>query len=246
MTEEHDSKALVSAPVQSLHPLVEAVLQRDASVEDLRAFLELQREYEAGEAKKAFDVAMVGLKRELPHVVEHNREASFSGRGGNVSYSYADLASVVSAVVDILTDHGFSHAWHPSTTQQSVTVRTVLSHQAGHSISVELTSPIDNRGSKSAPQAILATITSLQRYGLLSILGLATADMREPHGAEQAEPAPESVDEGRNLRAAAAIRKAKGSVADWERRLGRATAHWTAADLAEIRSALGLLRADVR
>jgi hypothetical protein len=69
----------------------------------------------------------------------------------------------------------------------------------------------------------------------LALLGIATADMRDPTPRE--EP-PDTVDPSKNMGAAAALRKAGRTVADVEARLGRGVKEWTRADRDRIRAML--------
>jgi hypothetical protein len=53
-----------------------------------------------------------------------------------------------------------------------------------------MTAPIDTSGSKSPAQGVASTITLLQRYTALSLLGIATADMKDADGEPEAEARP--------------------------------------------------------
>jgi hypothetical protein len=81
---------------------------------------------------------------------------------------------------------------------------------------------------------VASTITLLSRYSALSLLGIATADMREDRDAEPEDP--EAVDQARNLRAAAAIRARGILVEEAEAQVGSVSQDWTAADLATLRA----------
>ena len=67
-------------------------------------------------------------------------------------------------------------SWSTGQTDGSVTVTCHITHEAGHRESVTLSGPPDDSGKKNKIQQVGSTVTYLQRYTLLSSLGLATAD----------------------------------------------------------------------
>lgn len=227
----------IAAPGQRMHPLVHAAVQGGAlDPATLRELLAVQREYEAGEAKKAFTRAKAALKRDLPSVVAKDATVDYTSAKGRTYYKHASLAGVMDAITEPLTAHGFALSWEPSIGERVVRVTCRLTHAEGHHEECSLEAPADNSGNKSPAQAIASTITLLQRYTALALLGIATADMPEPTGEERAAgPGPDYVDAGRNLRAAAAIEKAGRSRAAAEEHVGRPVSQWTAADLAVLR-----------
>lgn len=222
------------APVERMHPLVELAM-RGGQVDPamLRELLAVQREYEAGEARKAFTAALIRLKAEMPAVIERDKTVDFTAKstGMRTHYTHASLAAALEAVTPHLTAHGFALAWTPSTDKGQVSVTCRLTHSGGHSEETTITAPVDTSGSKSAAQGTASTITLLQRYTALSLLGIATADMTEPRPAE-----PQGVDTRANLRAVAGLQKFGKSKAEAEAHVGRPVAEWTAADLDTLRA----------
>jgi hypothetical protein len=221
--------ALERLPSERMHPLVQAAMaQGQMDPATLRELLALQREWQAGEARRAYTVALVGLKRDLPSVIRRDQLVSFGGGKGQVAYRHTSLAAAVDAITPHLQAHGFAHSWHPSTPSRGeVAVTCRLTHAAGHSEEVTLTSAPDSSGSKSPGQSIASTITLLSRYALLALLGVATADM--PEDGDQA------VDAGRNLRAVAALREAGIPLDQAESAAGAPVSEWTTAHLDLVR-----------
>jgi hypothetical protein len=231
MSDSHD-KALAVVERENgarMHPLVQAAIAAGPDPATLRELLAVQREWEAGEAKRAFTRAMVELKRDLPTVLARDQVVDYQSSKGRTYYKHTSLAAAVGAVIEPLTQHGFSHSWTPDTKDRGVSVKCTLTHAEGHSESTTLSAPPDNSGHKNPAQAIASTITLLQRYSLLALLGIATADMKDPTG--QQEPAPKQVDQKCNLRAAARLRYYDRTREQAEEFLGRPVAEWTAEDL---------------
>jgi hypothetical protein len=235
---EPKHSVIVTAPhaeVQRLHPMVQQALASGPDPATLRELLAVQREWEQGEAKKQFTRALVQLKRDLPTVIHRDAKVDFTSQKGRTQYSHASLAAAVEAVTGPLTMHGFSVSWTPATTERLVTVTCRLTHADGHSEETTISAPPDNSGNKSPAQAVASTITLLQRYTLLSLLGIATADMTDPQPREQQAPNPGRIDADRNLRAAAALKKYGKSREEAEHYLDKKVSEWTAEDLDDLR-----------
>ena len=239
MSDSHE-KAITLVERQEaerMHPLVRAAMAVKDGLDPatLRELLAVQREWEAGEAKRAYDRAMVELKRDLPSVLNRDQLVDYAKKDGTArtTYRHTSLAAAVDAVIDPLTNHGFSHSWTPSTADRDVIVVTKLTHVEGHHEECTLSAPPDTTGHKNAAQAKASTITLLSRYGLLSLLGIATADMREPTG--QPDGATDAVDQARNLKAAAALGNYGKTRDEAEQYLEKELKDWTVADLTVLR-----------
>ncbi len=237
MSDEHKAIAVIErGDSRAMSPVVSMgmeMMRVNPNPETLRELLAVQKDWEANEARKAFAAALVALKRDLPTVIARDKTVAFEARGGKTSYTHASLAGVMDAITGALTQHGFSLAWKPSTTSAGVSVTCRLTHAAGHFEEGALTAPSDTSGSKSPAQAIASTITLLQRYTALSLLGIATADMKDPEGDK--EPEPDAVDSARNLKAVGwLVNKGRTRIAA-EEFLARSVADWTSADLDKLR-----------
>lgn len=222
-----------------LHPMVRAAMNAPGGPDPvmLEKLMDLQERWEATEARKAFTTAMTGLKRDLPRVIHHDQEVDFKSKktGTRTHYTHTSLARVVTEVVDVLTEHGFSHSWIPQTSGRDVVVTCRLTHTDGHSEETSLSAPLDTTGNKSPAQGVASTITLLQRYSLLSLLGIATADMKEPTGEGHA-PDPGAVDPARTMKALGWLKRQGIAKADAEAELGKRAEAWTNADLEDLKA----------
>ena len=200
----------------------------------MREMLALQREWEAGEAKRAYTAALVGLHRALPRAIGHDKKVSFDD-GKTIAYTHASLAKVFEEVVPILNEHGFTHSFQPGNDDRGVTVTCRLTHQDGHSEESTLRAPPDKSGSKSTAQAVVSTVTLLKRHCLLSMLGIATKDMSEPTG-EPEGPDPNAVNPQRTMAALSWLKRLGIAKADAEAELGKRAEAWTNGDLEDLKS----------
>jgi hypothetical protein len=170
MSKETEVKELVRQD-NSPAEMIRMAVAGGADLEKLSKLLDLQERWEANEARKAFQVAMAAFKSNPPNIGK-DKKVSF----GNTRYSHASLYNVVEKITTELSKHGLSASWVTHQNGQiGVTCR--ITHVLGHSQETMLQAPADTSGSKNAIQAIGSTISYLQRYSLLAVLGLAAHDM---------------------------------------------------------------------
>lgn len=91
---------------------------------------------------------------------------------GSYSYTYADLADTLKAVRPILATHGLAVYQSVGGDASNVTVRTVIIHTSGQTITSD---PITLTSGRT-PQATGSAVTYARRYSLLATLGMATED----------------------------------------------------------------------
>jgi hypothetical protein len=145
-------------------------------VQDMKDMLALQKEYEANEALKQFNLALAEFKSEDILITKDAKVKYETDRSGVTEYNHATLGSIVGIAVPFLSKHGFSHRWKTSQGDGGITVTFILTHQAGHSEETSLFASPDNSGGKNAIQAIASTVTYLERYTFLAGTGLAVVD----------------------------------------------------------------------
>lgn len=167
---------------------------------------------EVGEkARLAFVQALRSAKTEFPTVI---KTAEAGGR-----YRYADIHAIAALIDPILDRHKLSYRYVTDNDRAdgSVKVTCILTHDDGWSEHASLVSPPDTSGGKQPIQALGSAVTYLQRYTLVSLLGLAIA--RDDDGAatsKRISPSQvkqlEKLCEGRNPNALLARYK----IAGWE------------------------------
>lgn len=161
--------------------LLQIAVSQGADLDKLDKLMQLQERWEANEARKAYVAAMAAFKAE-PIVVGKSKTVDFTSAKGRTHYKHATLADVVDAAVTGMGKHGLSHRWDVRQEGGRVSVTCIVTHQRGHSESTTLTSSPDDSGNKNQIQQVGSAITYLQRYTLMSALGLAASDMPEDDG----------------------------------------------------------------
>lgn len=154
--------------------LLTLAVEKGASVEHLERLMEMQLKWEANEARKAFVEAMAAFKAEAPQI--EKIKAGYDNR-----YFYAPLDSITKAISPIMAKHGLAFSWVTEQGEQ-ITVHCDITHIQGHSQRVSLSGSPDTSGSKNSIQSIGSAVSYLQRYTLLSALGLATSDQDNDGG----------------------------------------------------------------
>jgi len=155
-------QALAITPMDMLNRAVSS----GADLDMIEKLMNLQERWEAGNARKAFEKALAAAGGELPIVI---RNAT-----GHNDKKYADFSAIAKAIDPVLSRHGLYYRFKTLQTEKTITVTCVLFGH-GHSEETALTAGADTSGNKNAIQAIGSTLTYLQRYSLVQMLGLAAA-----------------------------------------------------------------------
>lgn len=163
---------IAQAPTPA-HMLATAV-EQGADLDKLEKLMALQERWEANEARKAFDAAMSAFKADPPELIK-NRHVKFKTRDGDVTeYDHATLDHITSEIGKKMAPHGLGFRWDVEQMEGGrIRVTCIVTHAQGHSIRVPLEGSPDQSGKKNAIQQTGSTITYLQRYTLLSAVGLA-------------------------------------------------------------------------
>lgn len=169
------------------------LLTRGITPDQLDKFLDVQKKYEAEQARREYVRAMAAFKAEpLERITKKKRvtlklRAKVAGDSAPppIVWKQETLAQVVNIVIPALARHGFSHSWVPSQDRNNnniIGVRCVMTHELGHSEGIELFGLPDDSGQKNSLQQVRSTITYLQRATLLLITGLAAEDGSDDDG----------------------------------------------------------------
>jgi len=152
--------------------MIQTALDKGVSPAELTALYQLYERDQAAQSRKAYNRAVAAFKADPP-VIHKDKNVAF----GNTNYNHATLDHIVATVTPALHDHGLSHRWDINQDDSGIIkVACVLSHEDGHFERVEMAGPPDASGSKNDIQKAGSTVTYLQRYTLMAILGLAATE----------------------------------------------------------------------
>ena len=161
--------------VESPQNLISLALEQKADITTLERLMDLQERWEKNQAKKLFLDAFANFQSELPEIKKNKNVDYPSKSGGRVKYNYSPLPDIVKQIKQPLKDNGFSFRWEFEENGK-IKCRCILSHIGGHSESSTMEAEKDTTGNKNDIQSIGSTRTYLQRYTLIGVLGLSTAE----------------------------------------------------------------------
>ena len=165
--------------------MLSVAVNRGMDAKTISDLMALQERWEAGEAKKAFNVAFSAFKAEAVRVIK-NRTVD---QGPLKDKKYAELFAVVNAVTPALSQHGLSASWSITKDEKDwIEVTCSLKHVLGHSESVSMGGPPDAGGAKSAIQSRASTVSYLERYTLKAICGISEQDDDNDGGGSKGMP----------------------------------------------------------
>ena len=165
----------VSEPTTPAH-LLELAVSNNLDVEKLEKLMQLQRSWEADQARKAFFEALNEFQANAPEIRKGKSVAFETKTGGKTEYKYAPLADVVRQIKDTCRECGLSYRWEIQDTKDEIKVTCLVTHTAGHTERTTMTASPDTSGSKNSIQARGSAIEYLKRYTLIGALGLSTSD----------------------------------------------------------------------
>lgn len=161
-------------PVGSRQGLIELMIDKGATAEQMALLLETQLRWEANEARKAFISALEQFKRNPPEILKTKAVSYLNKDGSTTNYKHAELDKANELIATALLKVGITHTWRTSEAGGRIVVTCVLRHSLGHAEDgATLSGPGDNSGGKNGIQAIGSTQTYLERYTLLASVGLA-------------------------------------------------------------------------
>lgn len=153
-------------PINSPDNLLALAVEKGADIAQLERLMDLKERYDAGIARKSFYIAMSEFQANSPSIVKKKL-----GHG----YKYAPLGDIAAQIRGPLKEAGLSYRFEMDHTE-SISVTCIVTHIDGHNEKTTMCGQPDESGSLTGIQSRASTVTYLQRYTLISALGLTTAD----------------------------------------------------------------------
>jgi hypothetical protein len=169
MSEEQAGYEVAHTAPQTPMQIIGAAVAQGVDADTLERLMALQERYDAGQAQKAYNQAVVEFQTRCP-IVE--RGDSANGR------AYARLDRIWRTVRPLMAECGLAVTWHEcETTPDLVTIRGAITHRAGHSVAIMHTMPTPDRlNGQNAAQRAASAETYAKRYAICSALGIQTGD----------------------------------------------------------------------
>ena len=184
---------VIAPPLEYSTPasLIMAAVAGKANLEQVEKLMILQERFEKRQSEKAYNKAMSEFKANPPQIIK-DCQVSFKSEktGHTTSYKYAELVNIVEKIDPELSKYGLSSTWCPKQENGKIGVTCRISHVLGHREEGTLWANADTSGSKNDIQAMGSTITYLQRYTVLPLLGLACSRDDDGQSNPESKPAP--------------------------------------------------------
>lgn len=183
-----DRSMPVAQPSMTPMQMLGHALQQGMPIETLRELMQMKKEWEADEARKAYAKALAAMKATIPIEVFKRKKVDIPG---GAKFRHAELADVVDAAVEAMGKFGFVHTWKPTAqTSEYLEITCIITHELGHKEETTLRSEYDSSNSKMPSLHRLgSTVTYLERYTLVAALGVAAKNIDDDGMAASKKPA---------------------------------------------------------
>jgi len=158
------------ATTQSPDNLLAMAIEKGADIDQLTKLMDLKERYDSANAKRSFYEAMADFQSKVPSI---RKTSNVSYK--NTNYNFAPLGSIAEQIRQSMRECGLSYRFEQSHLD-GIEITCIVTHLEGHSEQASMKASADTTGSKNSIQAIGSTVSYLQRYTLISVLGLTTAD----------------------------------------------------------------------
>jgi len=170
MTTQKKELVAQEIPIQSTSPveMISKAVAGGVTPDQLEKLLQIQLQYEANEARKAYHRAMADFKQNPPKIIKDKKNTQYKSM-------YTTLGNLINTVNPELSKNGLSASWD---IEQNGIIKVTcrMTHKMGHSESSSAQAPADTSGSKNVIQQIKSTITYLKSVTFEAVTGLASTD----------------------------------------------------------------------
>jgi hypothetical protein len=156
---------------------IQSAIDNKLDINILERLFAMKKEYDAQEAKKAFDEAMVLFQSECPTIKKTKRGAVT--KENQTVFFYAPIEDIEMQTKELRAKHGFSYLIKTRFPENSgkVIASCETRHIRGHSEISEVEMPYLTRtGVMSEAQVVAGTITFAKRYAFCDAFGIMTMD----------------------------------------------------------------------
>lgn len=175
-TNDKKTKAVVLANETTPENLLAIAVKKGASVEQLEKLMDLQERWQKQVSQKAFLEAMSKFQADCPELKKTKRVKYTTKSGQTIDYGYAPLSSIAKQIKLPLKECGLSYRWESEEKESKIHITCVASHLEGHSEKATMSAGKDTSGGKNEIQQISSSHTYMQRYTLIEVFGITTAD----------------------------------------------------------------------
>lgn len=168
------TKAIAIKQDNSVDSFITKAIEANAPVETMERLFDLQRKWQADQARAAFVQAKATFQGDCPVIKKTKKVLNRDGK--TVRYMYAPIDSVIEQIKKPIAENGLSYAWDVIKEGENMKVTCTLTHVKGHSETSTFEIPIVASEFMTSPQSYATAQTYAKRYTLLNVLGIGTAE----------------------------------------------------------------------
>lgn len=169
-------KESASVSIRTPEMILAVASEKGRTLEEISKFMDLYDRLKADMAKAAFKQAAIIFQHEVPDIRKSTNVNYTTKDGKIVAYNYASLGDIGFSIKEACFKSGLSYSWKMDDSGPKIKITCIVSHIEGHEVEATMEANADTSGGKNEIQSRASTITYLQRYTLISALGLTTAD----------------------------------------------------------------------
>lgn len=173
--------------IQAVSPqdIIQKAMQsgQDVDLDKMEKFLELQRQWEADQARKAFAEALPRAHANIPTIVK-------TAKNKQTNSKYAELDEIIKATTKVLSAEGFTVSFYEldGAPEGHVRVGCTVQHSAGHEKEYHYDVPLDGVGIKgnanmTAIHGKASSVSYGRRYILCMVFNIPTGDDNDGNNA---------------------------------------------------------------
>lgn len=159
--------------------LLRMAVDKNLDIDKLQRLIEMRNAEQARVAKMQFNRAMARFHAECPPIPRRTENNQFmvTRNGKRVPRMYASLEDIAKTIGPVLASNGLTYRWTDLTIDgDNASTSCVVTHELGHSESSTSRGPWVSKAGASELQKVGIAQTYLQRYSLVSVLGLTSVD----------------------------------------------------------------------
>ena len=164
--------------------MIRMAVSGKADISQLRELLDIQKEWEANEAKKAYNDAMARVHEKMPTIVKLKTNNQTNSK-------YANLDSIIPKTKDVYAKEGFALTFYEGENAPEGNVRICadVTHRLGHTQTRHYDVPLDGKGIKgnvnmTAIHAKASSTSYGRRYLMCLIFNIPTNDDNDGNNTE--------------------------------------------------------------
>lgn len=153
-----------------LQVIANAARDPSVDIDKMERLIAMQERVQVRDAEVAFSEAFAEMQPNLPAI---NKGGQIIHKGQVIS-EFAEWEDINKAITPVLSAHGFSLSFKPTTVGSQVAVTAILRHRLGFKDEATLPLPTDTSGAKNAVQGVGSTLSYGKRYAATLLLNLTT------------------------------------------------------------------------